>query len=184
MTLTIIKEDGEKEKLGTTTEHPFWVKSQGWINAQDLKANDLLTSANGKTIKVHSIKLEDTRQDTYNFEVADYHTYFVGDDGVWVHNNCVDDLMGHLGNMSREEAGTLISKWGKGTYKKVSDSMLDHARRKGFGDDVGKYLRKAANFNKTGAQSRILENGAKRWFRKSGEYIIERNGKIVSYGLN
>jgi hypothetical protein len=28
-------------------------------------------------------------QGTYNFEVADWHTYFVGDAGVWVHNsNC------------------------------------------------------------------------------------------------
>jgi guanyl-specific ribonuclease Sa len=24
----------------------------------------------------------------YNFEVADFHTYFVGDDGAWVHNSC------------------------------------------------------------------------------------------------
>lgn len=26
----------------------------------------------------------------YNFTVEDNHTYFVGDSGVWVHNNCVD----------------------------------------------------------------------------------------------
>jgi hypothetical protein len=26
----------------------------------------------------------------YNFEVADFHTYFVGEDGVWVHNTCPD----------------------------------------------------------------------------------------------
>ena len=72
------------------------MKNQGWTNAQDLKANDFLTSANGKTIKVHSIKLEEQRQDTYNFEVADYHTYFVGDDGVWVHNVCFGDLKYHV----------------------------------------------------------------------------------------
>ena len=62
--------------------------NQGWTNAQNLKGNDKLTSANGKTIKVLSIELDDKHQDTYNFEVADYHTYFVGDDGVWVHNSC------------------------------------------------------------------------------------------------
>jgi hypothetical protein len=27
--------------------------------------------------------------DVYNIEVEDYHTYFVGEEGVWVHNtNC------------------------------------------------------------------------------------------------
>jgi hypothetical protein len=27
-------------------------------------------------------------------------------------------------------------------------------------------------------------DGAKRWTRKSGEFLIERDGKIVSYGKN
>jgi hypothetical protein len=27
------------------------------------------------------------KRKVYNFEVADYHTYFVGEGGIWVHNN-------------------------------------------------------------------------------------------------
>jgi len=29
-----------------------------------------------------------TPEETYNFEVAEYHTYYVGDNGVLVHNLC------------------------------------------------------------------------------------------------
>jgi len=29
-----------------------------------------------------------TPEETYNFEVAEYHTYYVGDNGVLVHNTC------------------------------------------------------------------------------------------------
>jgi len=30
----------------------------------------------------------DRIEPTYNFEVGDFHTYFVGESGVWVHNAC------------------------------------------------------------------------------------------------
>jgi len=50
--------------------------------------------------------------------------------------------------------------------------------------DVWTYLRKAANFNKKGARRKLLDDGAVRYSRKSGEYLIERGGKIVSYGLD
>ncbi len=36
-------------------------------------------------INVTYICYED-RHTVYNMEVADYHTYYVGEDGVWVHN--------------------------------------------------------------------------------------------------
>jgi hypothetical protein len=96
--VTTINEESTKETIGTTAEHPFWVDGHGWILAKDLKINDKLTSANGKFINVVSIKLDDQRQDTYNFEVADYHTYFVGDNGVWVHNSCFKITFGNNPN--------------------------------------------------------------------------------------
>ena len=65
-----------------------------------------------------------------------------------------------------------------------ADSIRDHAKRHGFGDDIPKYLRKAANFNKKGAKKTILDDGATRWNRKNGKFLIERDGKIVTYGVN
>jgi hypothetical protein len=43
----------------------------------------------GPPVTVVSVVRTGVIQGTYNLEVADWHTYFVGDAGVWVHNaNC------------------------------------------------------------------------------------------------
>ena len=40
-------------------------------------------------VKKHQVEELDELVDVYNFKVEDYHTYFVGDCTVWVHNkNC------------------------------------------------------------------------------------------------
>ena len=78
----------------------------------------------------------------------------------------------------------LMKKWDKATYDSLADSIRDHASRHGFGNDYLTYLRKASNFNKKGAHKTALPNGASRWNRENGEFLIERKGKIVSYGYN
>lgn len=92
--------------------------------------------------------------------------------------------LGNLGGMALSEAKALVGKWDKATYPSVSASIRDHAKRHGFGNDIPKYLRKAANFNKNGARKTMLSDGAIRWNRKNGEFLIERDGKIVTYGVN
>ncbi len=86
--------------------------------------------------------------------------------------------------MFLQEAKELLSRWDKATYRTVADSIRDHAARHGFEDDRAKYLRKAAHFNKKGAMKKVLEDGSVRWTRKSGEFLIERHGKIVTDGVN
>ncbi|NYZ70042.1 hypothetical protein H0A36_28925, partial [Endozoicomonas sp. SM1973] len=120
----------------------------------------------------------------YNLTVADFNTYFAGEQQAFVHNMKCDCGVGNLKGIPLTEAKQLMSKWDKATYHTLSDSIRDHAKRHGFGNDIVKYLRKAANFNKKGAKQKALEDGAIRWNRKSGEFLIERNGKIVTYGIN
>lgn len=45
---------------------------------------------NGEKVVVEEVQHEilESPVKVYNFEVADYHTYFVGETGVLVHNNC------------------------------------------------------------------------------------------------
>ena len=82
------------------------------------------------------------------------------------------------------EKRRLVSRWSKGSFDNVAKSIRYHASKHGSGQSVWKYLRKAADFNKRGARKTVLENGAVRWTRKSGEFLIEKEGKIVSYGFN
>ncbi|NMO98280.1 pretoxin [Paenibacillus lemnae] len=87
----IIKLHVGEQIIETTDNHPFWVEGKGWIFADELRAGDKLQKADGSNLtidKVEFIKLVEPVT-VYNFTVADYHTYYVTDLGIWVHNtNC------------------------------------------------------------------------------------------------
>ncbi|MFJ6207368.1 polymorphic toxin-type HINT domain-containing protein [Lysinibacillus sp. NPDC092081] len=74
--------------IETTDNHPFWVESKGWVCADELQIGDKLQKADGSNLtidKVEFIRLDEPVT-VYNFTVEDYHTYYVTDIGVWVHN--------------------------------------------------------------------------------------------------
>jgi hypothetical protein len=81
---------------------------------------------------------------------------------------------------SLTEAKKLINKWDKGNHYTICDSIRYHVKKHGDGDTL-KYLRKAYNFNKKGAHHFTRSDGSTIYKRKSGEYLIERYAKIVSY---
>lgn len=84
----MVNTGGEEELLGVTAEHPFWVEGQGWVDAGELHEGQIISSVDGDVLTVNSIVPDEQLHDTYNFEVADYHTYFLGEQGAWVHNQC------------------------------------------------------------------------------------------------
>jgi hypothetical protein len=89
--VNLVSDDGQSETFGATAEHPFYVNGKGWVGAAQLKIGDQVANhasgeGQGGFLLVKSVVLEDKRQDTYNFEVADTHTYFVGKLNALVHN--------------------------------------------------------------------------------------------------
>lgn len=87
-TIVTITIDGEK--IQTTEAHLFYVEDTGWIPASMLKEGDVLSIEDGREVPVQSIKIVNYNYyiPVYNFEVKDFHTYYVSDDSVLVHNNC------------------------------------------------------------------------------------------------
>ena len=81
-----IKIDGEE--ILTTPGHPFYVLDKGWIGADYLKNGDKVVLYNGQQVTIEKVTLEnlDFPVKVYNFEVEDFHTYFVGESSVLVHN--------------------------------------------------------------------------------------------------
>ena len=84
--LHVSTSDGET--IDTTTNHPFYVEYKGWVAAGDLDVGDILYTADGDEVEVTDIELEKLAEPitVYNLEVEDFHTYFVGEYGVLVHN--------------------------------------------------------------------------------------------------
>lgn len=108
------------EKTTTTPEHPFYVPMQGWTIAIELQAGDILIAQNGDYVIVEKIQHEilETPVKVYNFEVEDFHTYYVGTTSILVHNTCkftpdqqavLDLARANKNGLSGQDAQTL---WG------------------------------------------------------------------------
>ena len=78
------------ETISATPTHPFYVDKLGWTLARSLRAGDILVLSNGELVTVEWVQHEilESPIKVYNFEVQDFHTYFVGQSSVLVHNDC------------------------------------------------------------------------------------------------
>jgi hypothetical protein len=72
------------ERIAVTPGHQFYIEKQGWTRADELDATPLWSSTAGV---VATALVDETRFTTvYNLEVEDFHTYYVGESRVLVHN--------------------------------------------------------------------------------------------------
>jgi hypothetical protein len=73
------------DQLVTTWGHPFWVEGHGWKMAKELVPGDSIHTLGG------AVKLEKTLPaadaQAHNLVVDDFNTYFVGMQGLLVHDN-------------------------------------------------------------------------------------------------
>jgi hypothetical protein len=96
------------ETILSTEEHPFYVLDEAsnasiavrgttpqhgeWRGANALHAGDRVWLSSGESAEVTKVRrlagAANGTLTTYNFEVSEHHTYFVGRTGVWVHNAC------------------------------------------------------------------------------------------------
>ncbi|MFB5269430.1 S8 family serine peptidase [Paenibacillus enshidis] len=75
------------ETISATDNHPFWIKDKGWKLAEELEIGDQLVTTENKYITIEQIDIEQTDATVYNFTVADFHTYYVTNLGIWTHNS-------------------------------------------------------------------------------------------------
>lgn len=148
-----VKVAGEFEPVGVTSEHPFFVRVHGarsdtsseddgeWRKSGELNIGDEIRTATSDWSKVESIESRKDAQ-VYNFEVANNHNYFVGNQGLLVHNTCYtpdQDAVIQLakdakkrGGVTTDEANTL-KDWAE-EYNLPSRGPEAHPGR-GFGSN-------------------------------------------------
>ena len=140
----------------TTPSHPFYVPKLGWTSAIKLRAGDILVLSNGEYVVVEKVQHEilESPVKVYNFEVEDFHTYFVGENGVFVHNRC-----GTEGDF--------------GTY----DDLLKQGRK---GDNITPHHAPSAEYMKRKGVSR----GESAAFNMEQPKTGGRHRKTKTYGRN
>jgi hypothetical protein len=74
-----------KTTVTTTLGHPFFVVGKGWRMAKQLKEDDWI-AGEGKTLRIRRIEKAEPVE-AYNLVVADFGTYFVGEERIYVHDN-------------------------------------------------------------------------------------------------
>jgi hypothetical protein len=74
-----------EETMTTTRGHRLWVANKGWQMAKTIEAGNPLVTAGGIAEVLSTTPAE--KADVYNLEVGEFHTYFVGQNRVLVHDN-------------------------------------------------------------------------------------------------
>ncbi|XDD51899.1 Hint domain-containing protein [Leptospira sp. WS92.C1] len=85
---------GDGEEVVSTPGHRFFTSNRGFVLASELTTEDIFLDKAGETISIHSIVKETHKEKipVFNFEVEDYHTYYVGETCILVHNDSVGML--------------------------------------------------------------------------------------------
>jgi Pretoxin HINT domain/Colicin D len=74
--------------ITTTDEHPFWVPELGWVKAKDLQEGTLVQTDYETFLDIDKVVRREGDFTVYNFQVEEFHSYFVSELGILVHNNC------------------------------------------------------------------------------------------------
>ena len=83
----------ETEVIETTATHPFYTQD-GWKDASELQTGDQIKTQNQENVEIKNTKFNYEPKKVYNFTVAHFHTYFVGQQKALVHNTgkCISKL--------------------------------------------------------------------------------------------
>lgn len=127
------------EELVTTTNHPFYVPKLGWTSAIKLRAGDILVLSNGEYVVVEAVQHEilESPVKVYNFEVEDFHTYFVGESSVLVHNDCTLGTYKELQGVKGYESHHIIQDAAVKDMPGYNPKSAPAARLKGPSTTVG-----------------------------------------------
>lgn len=87
------------ERIETTVEHPFYQHGKGFVPAGSLGIGNSIVTRAGPSLALASREVSNASKTVYNFEVEDFHTYFVGKSSVWVHNDCGEVAFGFSKNL-------------------------------------------------------------------------------------
>ena len=151
--LTTRSAGGVIASLEVTDNHPFWVEGKGWTESAQLLPGMVLKDVDNAELSVVDLHSLDRTETTFNFTVADFHTYFAGPQKAFVHNACKCVLAAEalakneraLWQMTSEGTAKVMQseQFGK-VYKSASDGLWWSKDLAGHGDSAWKVFRETS----------------------------------------
>ena len=130
------------EVTEATEQHVFYIDNVGWIPASMIEEGDKVVLQSGDKSTVEKIEkvVHNELITVYNFEVEDFHTYFVSDASVLVHNNGDNNLAcGQAPSKKRRKGRTGKQKR---LRQMAEDDKLSSALRGEIKRDINQIKRK------------------------------------------
>ena len=123
-----------EETIQATADHPFFISGH-WLRVAELKVGDSVKTYDGSNLAIEQITVAPGRTTVYNFEVEDYHTYYVSKKKVLVHNS--GDCPTRLRNMKKYGAAKDL-KGAPGVYEHFFKNAQNKIKSyTGQADDLG-----------------------------------------------
>lgn len=96
-----------------TSEHPFYALGRGWTPAKDLQPGDRIQTHQQRTVTVTGNHAWITPSATYNLDVGEPHTYFVGNSESWllVHNVEYETMPWGILSTPNENHHGIMNEW-------------------------------------------------------------------------
>ncbi len=151
------------DTIGTTSNHPFWsVDRQAYVQAGLLRIGERLHTYSGDTKRVISKLARPGPQPVYNLEVFAEHVYYVGRDGVLVHNTYDSK---YVYGLFKDDALVYV---GSGDFKRAvgSNSALQRVAKAKFGGNVNlaeqngysvRHIKLDSEFQARGVEQKLMD---------------------------
>jgi len=187
---TTIKITLEDEVIESTVEHPFYTRG-GWKDAADLTTEDEVKTKRGAWSYIKKLNFNHQKKKVYNFEVSDWHTYFVGMLAWLVHNTakCVSAAVKTVSKRLKYLGRTpgKSSRTGREVFERMVGEGTARTRRgvKEFYDpdnklwrninqaDMGHLTDAVTYWNKTGRKLGAKSKEVRKWMLDSDNYALE-----------
>ena len=167
--------------IDTTAKHPFYVEGYGFKPAGELQSRDKVVLQNAKTAEVENVEIEYLEEPVkvYNFEVEDWHTYYVSEIGVLVHNDCMAEI-------PNGGSGRKVKTYQTYTKTNPQTGKVYSGRTSGYGNPAENVRRRDANhhMNRKGFGPAVLDKSSTNYnsIRGREQLLIEKNGGAKSTG--
>jgi len=171
----------ETEVIETTAMHPFYTE-EGWKDASELKEGDKILTKEQEKVEIKKVEYNYEPKKVFNFEVANFHTYFVGLLAWLVHNSgrCLSQMMlesqkwfqnimrgNSFNNVMNAFTEELANRGGK-LFRSELDVLLKNGKKgriDSYIKGVGIIERKATDLSKVATQT------AKNYINDAAKYV-------------